>query len=76
MKNIFSFLIAACLLIAATPCHAQNEQKHTAVFNQQWLKAIVSIEVLDAQGKGTPIGTGFLLQTPNKPSEGNCQVFM
>lgn len=66
MKNTFSFLIVAYVFIAATPCQAQDEQKHTAVFNQQWLKAIVSIEVLDAQGKGTPIGTGFLLQTPNK----------
>jgi len=66
MKNLFLALIAACLSIAATPCHAIEETKHTAVFNQQWLKAIVSVEVLDSQGKGTPIGTGFLLQTPNK----------
>lgn len=66
MKNILLVLVVACLVFAATPCQAQDESKHTAVFNQQWLKGIVSIEVLDAQGKGTPIGTGFLLETPNK----------
>lgn len=66
MKNILLVLIVACLVVTATPCQPQDETKHTAVFNQQWLKGIVSIEVLDAQGKGTPIGTGFLLETPNK----------
>jgi len=49
-----------------TASHAQETSKRTAVFNQQWLKGIVSIEIHDAQGKGTPIGSGFLLLTPNK----------
>jgi len=65
MRNVFWALILACSVIAA-PCIAQEELKHTAVFNQQWLKCIVSIEVCDAQGRGEPIGTGFLLETPNK----------
>jgi hypothetical protein len=65
MKNMLLVLIAACILGAAALCEAEDVTKSTAVFNQLWLKAIVSIEVLDAQGKGAPIGTGFLLRTPN-----------
>lgn len=65
MRNIFWVFILMCFAVSAPPCQAQDETKRTAVFNQQLLKAIVSIEVLDAQGKGSPIGTGFLVDTPN-----------
>jgi hypothetical protein len=40
-----SFLIAICLIVVAIPCKAQDETKHIAVFNQQWL--VVSIEDID-----------------------------
>jgi len=51
MKKSILILIAICLIVAVIPCKAQDETKHTAVFNQQWLKGIVSIEAIDAQGK-------------------------
>ena len=66
MRNILLVLIVACLVVVNAASHAQDSTKRTAVFNQQWLKGIVSIEIHDAQGKGTPIGTGFLLETPSK----------
>jgi hypothetical protein len=37
MKNPILILIAICLIVAAIPCKTQDETKHTAVFNQQWL---------------------------------------
>lgn len=66
MRNILLVSIVACLVVVTTASHAQDSTKRTAVLNQLWLKSIVSIEIHDAQGKGTPIGTGFLLETPNK----------
>lgn len=45
--------------------YADEVKKNTAVFNQQWLKALVSIEIQQANGKAKPIGTGFLVSTPN-----------
>lgn len=59
MKNILLVIIVSGLVVAATPSQAQDATKHTAVFNQQWLKEIVSIEVLDAQGKGSPIARNW-----------------
>jgi len=38
----------------------------TTSFNQQWLDAVVSIEVIDSQKELRSIGTGFLVQTTNK----------
>ena len=66
MNSISLASIIACLVVIPTVSYTQDTTKHTAVFNQLWLKAIVSIEVIDNKGKGTPIGTGFLLETPNK----------
>jgi hypothetical protein len=34
------------------------------MFDQRWLDAVVSIEVVPPTGEPDPIGTGFLLQTP------------
>lgn len=60
MAVIISILLLAC------PAIAQDPNKITAVFNQQWLKALVSIEIFKDKGEAKPIGTGFLVGTPNK----------
>ena len=65
MRKCRSALVAILLSIISTGSDAQETNRNTAVFNQQWLKTLVSIEVLDSQGKGTPIGTGFLVGTPS-----------
>ena len=50
------------------PCSAmaQDPNAITAVFYQNWLKALVSIEISKDQDKPKPIATGFLVGTPNK----------
>lgn len=63
IKHLLSIVV--CLLIMTTTSIAQDSTKHTAVLNQLWLKSIVSIEICDSLGNGAPIGTGFLLKTPN-----------
>lgn len=57
-------VVAACFLLV-TQTIAAETNKHTAVFNQKWLKALVSIEVVQDDGNQKPIGTGFLVQTPS-----------
>jgi hypothetical protein len=64
MKANLAFVLA-CTLAFAYCANAQDTNKHTSGFNQQWLKALVSIEIIDAKGVGKPIGTGFLVGTPN-----------
>lgn len=59
--SIISFLIIS---ISEYSC-AEEVSKRTAVFNQQWLKALVSIEIAQTNCKAKPIGTGFLVSTPN-----------
>jgi hypothetical protein len=63
MRSLYAFLVA-CALGWIHCASAQDTNKHTASFNQQLLKSLVSIEVLDAKGSGQPIGTGFLVGTP------------
>jgi hypothetical protein len=58
--------IIISLFLSACPAIAQDPNKITAVFNQKWLKALVSIEICKDQDKGKPFGTGFLISTPNK----------
>lgn len=53
-----------CAILLATCASAQETNKVTAVFNQSWLKALVSIEVIIDQ-QATPIGSGFIVQTPS-----------
>ncbi|HHT9105714.1 MAG TPA: trypsin-like serine peptidase [Candidatus Wujingus californicus] len=65
MRKCHIGLVAILLSIMCTEAGAQEINKNTAFFNQQWLKALVSLEVLDSQGKGTSIGTGFLIGTPS-----------
>src|SRR6266851_879462 len=63
MKLSHSFIII-CALASAYCGDAQDTNKQTSGFNQQWLRALVSIEVLGSNGVGQPIGTGFLIGTP------------
>lgn len=37
----------------------------TTFFNQQWLKTVVSIEMINEKKEMKPIGTGFLVQSNN-----------
>ena len=43
-----------------------EQQKKTSGFNAQWLKAVVSVEQLQSPTNASPLGTGFLLASPNK----------
>jgi hypothetical protein len=57
-------MVVACVLALTHYGHAENTNKLTSGFTQQWLKDLVSIEVVDSKGAGQPIGTGFLVVTP------------
>ena len=39
--------------------------EHKSMFNLSWLKCIVSIEQLDSPTNSHPIGTGFILLSPD-----------
>jgi len=61
----FRIVVFLSLFLLACPAIAQDPNKITAVFNQQWLKALVSIEICKDPNKPEPRGTGFLVRTPN-----------
>jgi Trypsin-like peptidase domain len=64
-KQIFS--IATSTFVVAFlhfTCGAFAEDGHTSMFNAAWLKCVVSIEQLDSPTTSHPIGTGFILQSP------------
>jgi V8-like Glu-specific endopeptidase len=66
MMKIFRISIVSLLIIFTAKYSCGDEiEKRTAVFNQQWLKALVSIEITTSKDKAKPIGTGFLVSTPN-----------
>jgi hypothetical protein len=62
--NTPHIFVVTCALALAHYANAQDTNKHTSSFNKQWLRDLVSIEVLDSKGAGQPIGTGFLVGTP------------
>lgn len=62
--NTPHILVVTCALALVHYANAQDTNKHTSSFSQQWLRDLVSIEVLDSKGAGQPIGTGFLVSTP------------
>lgn len=56
--------ILVLLNLACNPlCSSATEL--TTFFNQHWLKAVVSIEIINDKKETKPIGTGFLIQTDN-----------
>jgi hypothetical protein len=62
----FRIVVIIFLFVSGHRAIAQDPNKMTAVFNQKWLKALVSIEICQDDDKAKPIATGFLVETPNK----------
>lgn len=61
-KLIIICYILICLNVVV---YAQENNKQTAGLNQLWLKSLVSIEIINDQQQGRPIGSGFIVLTPN-----------
>jgi hypothetical protein len=57
-----SIEVALCEGVSST----EVERRPTSTFNQQWLEAVISIEVSDAGKDPEPVGTGFLVGTSRK----------
>lgn len=55
--------LAGAALLTAT--HAFAQEPLTSTFDEDWLKSVVSIEVLTSPTNSQPIGTGFFLLTPS-----------
>lgn len=56
-----------CILISASISLAEHaDKKRTSYFNESWMKAVVSIEKILRSGDVKSIGTGFLVESPNK----------
>jgi V8-like Glu-specific endopeptidase len=65
---VFRNIIAVsfiCLIIASTSLAADADKKRTSYFNDNWMKTVVSIEVILKSGDEKPIGTGFLVNSQN-----------
>jgi hypothetical protein len=60
MSTFHGLVVALALGLAQYGAAQDTTNKHTSSFNQQCLRSLVSIEVLDSKGAGQPIGTGFL----------------
>lgn len=59
-------MLVLSLIIAAGAAGQQPEQNlRTSNFNQNWLKTLVSIELVRPGGP-VPVGTGFLVSTPDQ----------
>src|SRR5882724_9491768 len=61
-------LLVLCISAITKPVFSvdqSTETLRTSIFNENWLKAVVSIEVLTSSDTAsTSIGTGFLLLSP------------
>ncbi len=55
------------LILGTLVCKPQysSAAELTTFFNQQWLKTVVSIEMINDKKEIKPIGTGFLIKTDN-----------
>lgn len=65
-RAIFFFGI---LVIFPSSGYTQDKKVITSFFDKKWLKSVVSIEKMakrEGELKSTPIGSGFLIQSPNK----------
>ena len=63
---IFKATIILIFFTASLHAGGEESDKHTSTFNQIWLKALVSIEIIKKGKDPIPIGSGFLCKTPNK----------
>jgi hypothetical protein len=52
-------------LAVSLQAYGKEIKTHTSSFNQTWLKALVSIEKIEKGKAPRPIGSGFLVKTPN-----------
>jgi len=78
MRQIVEVIATFLLFVQvfAGPCWATETQeesgkKLTSVFKQSWLKSVISVEQVqedpkEEHAKYAPIGTGFLIASPNK----------
>jgi len=74
MKKISSYFAILSLLFLSIPAFVMGEEqkmKVTSNFNQNWLKSIISLEIIekntqDNTERHVPIGTGFLILSQNK----------
>lgn len=62
----FLALISMELALYDGVSDAEGEQRPTSTFNQNWLDAVISIEVSDDGKNPEPVGTGFLVGTSRK----------
>lgn len=67
IKRQIKAIFILCIFFPASIANAKDADKNnTSYFNEQWMKTVVSIEIAQASGEAKPIGTGFLVGTPNK----------
>lgn len=66
VRKIIAVLFVFILLSASISLAEDADRKRTSYFNESWMKTVVSIEVVLKSGYAKPIGTGFLVNSPNK----------
>jgi hypothetical protein len=64
-RHLQTIAVLFCLLCAQL-VSGEEKPKRTSLFDQQWLKALVSIEVAEPNKVARSIGSGFLVATPGK----------
>ncbi|MFP4475513.1 MAG: serine protease [Desulfatibacillaceae bacterium] len=52
--------------VASADAGGLTSQGKTSFFNQKWLAAVVSLEILREDADPKPVGTGFLVRTPDR----------
>lgn len=66
IRRIILLLSMLVMVNLAFETRYSSATELTTFFNQQWLKAVVSIEIVNDKKETKPIGTGFLIKTDNK----------
>lgn len=66
IRQIRIYFILGILFSVAISYAKDTDIKRTSYFNEQWMKTVVSIELIQASGTAKPVGTGFLVDSPNK----------
>ncbi len=62
---ILIVVLTLLALLLPQPVFADDDTKYTQSFRADLLETVVSIELIEKDGKGKPIGTGFLVQHPS-----------
>lgn len=58
--------LLTALLVGLCQSGAATAASPTSFFQDDWLKAVVSLEVIGSTNQAQPVGTGFLLVTPHQ----------